>query len=384
MIESIEIRNFKSIKSKFFSLRNLNILMGLNGMGKSSVIQNLLLFRQSRKIALGELSLNGEYVRIGTTKDALYQYAKKTPLTINLKFSGQGSFNFVFDYVIDADIFNAFNLKNDFFFNLTFDEIIKSESLFNKNFQYLNANRQEPTSFTLKNYSQVVESKNIGNRGEFSAHYIEAFGNDDIEIDALLHPSSKLIDDVTNEDIIVKTLINQLNLWMGEISPNVNIRTTEVSSDTVLLEYVFKQSNLGNTNRFKPENVGFGITYSLPVVLSILKTKPGDLLIIENPESHIHPRGQVEIGRLMAIAAMNGVQIIVETHSDHIINGIRVAVKENVLDKKSVVLYYFEKIIESNEQYSKITNIEIDNRGELSEYPKRMLDEWNDQLMKLL
>ena len=77
MIESVEIKNFKSIKSKYFPLRNLNVLLGLNGMGKSSFIQNLLAFRQSRKIASGELSLNGNYVNIGTTKDALYQYSKK-------------------------------------------------------------------------------------------------------------------------------------------------------------------------------------------------------------------------------------------------------------------------------------------------------------------
>ena len=151
-----------------------------------------------------------------------------------------------------------------------------------------------------------------------------------------------------------------------------------------MLEYVFKQPNLGNTNRFKAENVGFGITYVLPVVLALLKSKPGDLLIIENPESHIHPRGQVILGRLMSIAAMSGVQIIVETHSDHIINGIRVAVKENLIAKNKALIYYFEKVIESDEQYSKITNIEIDEKGELSEYPKDMLDEWNDQLMKLL
>ena len=100
---------------------------------------------------------------------------------------------------------------------MSLENILNNQSLFNNNFQYLNANRQEPNSLTLKNYSQVVELKNIGNRGEFIAHYIEAFGNDEIEIEALLHPSSKTKDEVTNEEIIVKTLINQLNLWMGEI-----------------------------------------------------------------------------------------------------------------------------------------------------------------------
>ncbi len=385
MLLSAEIKNFKSIKSKFFKLRHLNLLLGLNGMGKSSFIQNLLAFRQSKNIADGILSLNGSFVKIGSTKDALYQYSKKSDFSTHLKFSDKNELNYIFDYVIDADTFKAKNINLNLYGEKeVHDSFLKNESLFNKNFQYLNASRVEPVSLFQKNYSQVVELRNIGNHGEYTAHYIDIFGNDEIEIDNLLHPNSKTTDEITNEEIIVKTLIHQLNLWMGEISPDVNIRTTEISSDNVLLEYVFKQPNFGNTNRFKPENVGFGITYGLPVVLTLLKSKPGDLLIIENPESHIHPRGQVEIGRLIALAAMSGVQLIVETHSDHIINGLRVAVKEKLIDKSEILIYYFEKIVGSDEQYSKITNIEINDQGELSEYPKKMLDEWNDQLMKLL
>ena len=382
MIESVEIKNFKSIKQKHFQLRNLNVLLGLNGMGKSSFIQNLLAFRQSKNIANGRLDINGEYVKIGTTKDALYQYSKKTPFITKIKFSNRNAIDFKFDYKIDADFFTVEFI--DFFTMIEWNLILKDESLFNIHFQYLNANRTEPKTINQKNYTQVVELRNLGNHGEYTAHFIETFGNDDIEIDGLIHPDSKIKDEILNEEIEVKTLINQINLWMGEISPSVNIRTTSISSENILLEYMFKQPNMGNTNRFKPENVGFGITYGLPVVVAILKSKPGDLLIIENPESHIHPKGQAQLGRLMALAAMNGVQIIVETHSDHIVNGIRVAVKEGSIDCNKALIYYFEKVIKPDEQYSKITNIEIDKKGELSEYPKDMLDEWSNQLFKLI
>ena len=116
----------------------------------------------------------------------------------------------------------------------------------------------------------------------------------------------------------------------------------------------------------------------------MLKAKQGDLVIIENPESHIHPRGQAELGKLISLVAQNDVQIIIETHSDHIINGIRVGVKENPEMKDRTILFYFEKVITDNEQYSEITNIEIDSKGELSEYPKNLLEEWSNQLLKLL
>jgi predicted ATPase len=382
MIQSLELENFKSIKKKYFHLRHLNVLLGLNGMGKSSFIQHLLALRQSKNISDGRFDLNGEYINIGTTKDALYQYAKDSSLASHIKFSDNNDINLIFDYKIDADSF--LNKKSNIISNEKINSIRLKESLFNNNFQYLKANRQAPKTVNDKNYSQVVELENIGNMGEYAAHYIEVFGNDDIILDSLIHADSFMKDEITNETIINRTLINQINLWLGEISPNVNIKTRSISSDHIILEYTFKQPNLGNSNLYKPENVGFGITYALPVILALLKSKVGDLIIIESPESHIHPRGQAVLGKLIALTAQSGVQIIIETHSDHIVNGIRVATKDKIIDKDNALIYYFEKNIAEDEQYSKITNIELDKNGELSEYPRDMMDEWANQLMKLL
>ena len=386
MIKSLELRNFKSIKKKFFPLRNLNILVGLNGQGKSSFIQSLLLLRQSDKLAQGELKLNGGengLVNIGTSKDALYQYSKAEGLSIALRFKNTEEYLMEFGYEIDADIFKQKNLSivegGDNFINKNV-----SQSLFSNNFQYLNAQRLEPKSLNITSYSNVVDSNSIGKYGQYTAHFIEIRGNENIVFENLLHKDSITFDSVTNKEIITKTLISQINLWLGEISPGVNVRTTKISSDYVLLEYDFKQPNFGNTNRYKPENVGFGISYALHVVTALLASRPKQLIIIENPESHIHPRGQVELGKLIALVAQNDVQIIVETHSDHLINGIRVATKEIPVLSENTILFYFDKERTEEEQYSTITNIEIDTNGELSEYPKNMMDEWSNQLLKLL
>jgi len=388
MIQSIELKNFKSIKRKYFPLRKLNLLLGLNGMGKSSFIQSLLLLRQSENLEThGELRLNGlpnGYVNIGTTKDARYQYAKKEEtIDISLQFKGSKPFEMNFNYEFESDILNV---KDNSFFNILNGYTCqhKSEALFSENFQYLNANRIPPQSNHTKSFHNVVKLENIGNYGEYTAHFIETFYNNEINFENLIHKNSVIKDEVLETEIVNKTLINQINLWMGEISPGVNIRTTSISSDEVLLEYVYKQPNFGNTNRFKPENVGFGISYALHVVTALLASRPGELIIIENPESHIHPRGQAELGRLIALTAQNDVQLVIETHSDHVINGIRVAIKETPEHKDEVIIFYFDKVITDTEQYSKITNIEIDKNGELSEYPKNMLDEWGNQLFKLM
>ncbi|MFN8307358.1 MAG: DUF3696 domain-containing protein [Ferruginibacter sp.] len=385
MIQSFELKNFKSIKKKNFKLRNLNVLLGLNGQGKSSFIQSLLLLRQSDKLSQGELKLNsGEngLANIGTTKDALYQYSKSEGLSITLQFKDTQPYQMDFGYEIDADVF-----KQKIYLADLVDNYItanQEQSLFSNNFQYLNAQRIEPKSVNVTSYSNVVDANNIGKYGQYTAHYIELRGNEEIAFDNVLHKDSKTFDSVTNKEVVNKTLINQINLWLGEISPGVNVRTTKISSDFVLLEYVFKQPNFGNTNRYKPENVGFGISYALHVVTALLASRPGELIIIENPESHIHPRGQAELGKLIASVAQNDVQIIIETHSDHILNGIRVGVKEEVIEKSKVVAFYFKKIIEEAEQYSKITDIEIDRNGTLSDYPANLLDEWSNQLSKLI
>jgi predicted ATPase len=380
MLKTLVVRNFKSIKQKEFSIKNLNVLLGLNGVGKSSLIQVLLALKQSQGLMKGRLDLNGWYVKLGVTKDILYQYS--TEKFIELSLSGDTiNLNFCFNYEKEIDYF----LDQSITRNKTtlYENYLKSENLFSDNFQYLSANRIGPLSVHFKNYGDI-DNRSLGSNGESVVHFIDSYSNEEVHFDNLLHPLSSSIDQTTNRIILNKTLINQINLWLGEVSPNVRVRTTSISSSNLLLGFEYKQANFGTTNQFKPENVGFGISYSLPVVVALLSARPGQLIIIENPESHVHPRGQAELGKLIAKVAQNDVQIIVETHSDHILNGIRVAVKEAELERDRVKIFYFEKVYEPDEQYSKVTDIEIDKNGELSEYPVNMLDEWNNQLLKLI
>jgi len=385
MIKSIELKNFKSIKAKRFPLRNLNVLLGLNGQGKSSFIQSLLILRQSGdSLKRGVLQLNGNEFNIGTTKDALYQYTGKNEnLSIELAFDDKEPYLMNFDYTIGSDVFNQTNRETDVYGEAK-SKLDSKQPLFANNFQYLNANRIEPQSIHKKSYTNVVTMNNIGSQGQYTVDYLETRGNENVAFQNYIHP--KTLSSRSSHGVVTKDerLINQVNLWMREISPDVSVSITSVSSDLVKLEYEFEQPTYGKTMAFKPENVGFGISYSLHVVVALLKAKPGDLLIIENPESHIHPRGQAELGKLIALVAQNDIQLIIETHSDHILNGIRVGVKETPVLKDRTQLFYFKKVVMPTEQYSKITNIEVDKNGMLSDYPENLLAEWSNQLSKLI
>ena len=148
------------------------------------------------------------------------------------------------------------------------------------------------------------------------------------------------------------------------------------------MTYSYDTGHNITTKAFKPRNAGFGLTYVFSVLVALLSANEGDIIIIENPESHIHPRGQSELARLMALAAKNGVQIFVETHSDHIIYGMRIAIKERDIDKDQVRIYYLDR--DKKEHFSNAHRIEIDEYGRMDRKVRGYFDEFESHLNRLM
>jgi predicted ATPase len=368
MIRRISIENFKSLKKADIKVSNLNLLMGVNGMGKSSFMQVLLLLRQSDKLGDGVIDLNGTLAQIGQGKDALYQFAEEESIVFELAFDEPPLFSWKFPCQSDKENLTTEtdSLQGDM-------ELFKRQM---KQLQYVCAERIGPRDIYDASTTVVSDKKQLGLFGELAVHYINVFGFDRLVPESLRKS--------TNLSSSGGLLIHQLAAWMQDISPGVSIRTNYIpEANKVVLGYQFDLITQ-KTDSFRPKNVGFGISYVLPIVLALLTAEDGKIIVIENPESHIHPRGQAELGKLIALAANTGAQIFVETHSDHILNGIRVSVKEQCIDKSKVNILYFDKVTTDSEQYTQITPIRVDKNGELSDYPKDLLDEWTNQLLKLI
>lgn len=370
MINSITLKNFKCFEKQTIPLNNLTLLTGLNGMGKSTVIQSLLLLRQTNDqntLSMGNqngigLVLNGELVSIGIGQDILYGNAEKEVVEISLKTDNRYSSSWEWNYERDADFLQLASCS--------VDTATLNTSLFNDNFQYLNAERLGPRTSLKTSYFSVRSKRHLGIHGEHVLHYISQFAAHPIPIPKLLHPSDK-----TN------TLKNQIEAWMELISPGTRLVLKEHTDiDLVSLRYQFSNGR-EVTNEFRPTNVGFGITNVLPVITAILSASPGTLLLIENPEAHLHPQGQFEIGRLISIAAEHGVQIIVETHSDHILNGIRVATKNKEISSEKTAVHFFHK---DNNYKHVITTPTLDSEGRFDNWPDNFFDEWDKSLDQLL
>jgi predicted ATPase len=149
------------------------------------------------------------------------------------------------------------------------------------------------------------------------------------------------------------------------------------------LEYSFDMGK-DVSSRYRNTNVGFGITYTLPIIVAVLASPPGTIILVENPEAHLHPRGQAKIGELLALAASCGVQVVIETHSDHVLNGIRLAVHGGKIKPEDVQLNYFQRREKQGQAFTKVISPHIDRNGRIDRWPDGFFDEWEKSLYVLL
>ena len=379
MITQLEISNFKSHKHTSIQLGHLTVLTGINGCGKTSVIQSLLLLRQSflkNRLAWG-LDLNQPLCNIGIADDALYKLAENG--IIKFMFSTDDNKEYVFEFDAEKGLTDSFIRKHQY--NEAASRIDKLDgiSLFNNDFQYISASRWGGKSIFPKESFAVEVQKQISQsegQGDLVAHFLYKYGSDNV----------LNYYDTDEQDL---SLLAQVIYWEQKISPNVTINVESgKDNNSFTIGYGFD----GEDEQTKPirdlraENIGFGISYTLPVIVAILSARRGALVIIENPEAHLHPQGQSELAKLISKAASFGVQIIVETHSDHIINGIQIACKEHGenaergIDNSLVKVYSFYRKVK---QVSQKQEILIKSDGLLDSQPKGFFDQAENDMYKL-
>ena len=366
MISAIRIRNFKCFEEQDLNIGAVTLFSGLNGMGKSTILQALLLLRQSHNKGLLNktgLALNGNLVEIGQSKDALFFNAKTDEIQFDLTCTDGQTYCWSFIVSDDDNTVKPVSKLSDY------GEL--SNSLFGSNFHYLKAERIGPrVSFQMSEFD-VKQSRQIGPSGEYCAHFLSCFEHEEIPISALCHP--------TNDSLGLR---DQVEAWLSEISPNTRIHVTPHSEmDLVSLEFSMLSGNVWS-DPLRATNVGFGITYSLPVIVAILSSKPDSMVLIENPEAHLHPKGQAKMGEFFALAAQNGIQVITETHSDHVLNGIRIAAHKGLIDSKKVKTHFFAR--PDKQQNTRIISPVMDKNGRLDKWPDGFFDEWEKSLDALL
>ncbi|MFF7467742.1 DUF3696 domain-containing protein [Streptomyces sp. NPDC008092] len=377
MITRLTLVNFKAFRRLELTLGPLTLLTGLNSSGKSSVLQSLGLLRQSFEDtelprADQGLLLNGELVELGSARDVLHDDfgpadeledlgVTDTPAVAVVVEADGEPFSFVGRY--DAE-----QPDEDVMETLVYPTL----PLFVREpFQYLHADRITPAVTYPRSRRIAIDRGFLGVRGEHTVNYLRHFGEREIPDGPLRHARASS-----------PQLRDQTVAWMQELCPGVNLQADPIEgTDSVRLSYGFGgTAGINATRRRRPTNVGFGLTYALPIVVACLTATPESLILLENPEAHLHPKGQSRMAALISAAAATGAQLVVETHSDHVLNGVRIAVKRGNLQADDALVHFFR----GNGSGAEVISPRMDKDGMLAQWPEGFFDEWENSLDQLL
>ena len=355
MLDKIKIKNFKSLKKATIKLKNLNLFVGTNSSGKSSAIQSLLVMHQNL-IREDNCGFNGPYISLGSFNEIRnYSSRKSGKVSIEAEENGQ-------KYKLEFSPLDEDGKK---------EYAIISDSLcekYNKTLKYLSCHRVGAKNLYSKNYDG---DDNIGNEGEYAISYLSDMGDQPIESE-LIAPSTNQNSYVTND------LKTQTNYWLNKIvSTEIKIKKIE-KTDSVRAEYLSAVSREGMKKHTRPIHVGSGVSYLISIIIVCLSSRKGDIIIIENPEIHLHPKAQAQLCDFLYFISKSGRQLIVETHSDHIFDGVRAGTAIGEMETDNISINFFRR--KNNSSNTEVIPIVIGAKGRVSSFnPNEELQDLFDQ-----
>ncbi|WP_428268735.1 DUF3696 domain-containing protein [Haliangium sp.] len=389
MLTHLSLNSFKCFDTLELSLAPLTLLSGSNASGKSTVLQALLLLHQT--ICESEwsstLTLNGNILGLGTDADVIDKINGRRRLRI-----GVGSHSGMLKWTFQSAERRAMNVpvqsiywipKEDLpILEFVADEAsstpmrrlvplswldespdlgMVTESI--SRLQYISAERLGP-----REIYPLPDSNNrqVGARGQNAPALLHWYGQKRIS-NALEHPKAS-----------TPTLRQQVEAWMREFFPGCGVDVQLVPNANHISLGLRTDSA---TDYHRPQHVGFGLSHILPIITAALVSEPGDVLLVENPEVHLHPAGQTLIGQFLGTVAASEVQVIVETHSDHVLNGIRRAVRARTLDAEHAALYYFyPRTYAAEEGIEQVVSPQIDLNGNIDHWPVGFFDQFDKDM----
>ncbi|GKV81414.1 hypothetical protein PEC106664_21880 [Pectobacterium carotovorum subsp. carotovorum] len=392
MISNISIDNFKCFNELTLPINKLTLLTGFNASGKSTVLQSLLLLSQAlrKNISCNYISVNGSLVKLGSSTDILHESDEplsnqKKELSLGITYqSGSIKWSFLpmkknrnnlevvrlaIKETPSTDILYENNLDGIIPDNVTGNFLNVITAL--KSLIFIGAGRMGVQDLFPSPEDEQISHSDVGSEGEYAPWWFESYSDEDIPENRRF-PSEKG----------AVTLRRQMNAWLSYIFPGAEANTLTVDN-TGFIQLQFKNSSVGEWRR--PANIGYGLTYIFPIIVAGLLAKPGQILVIDSPEAHLHPMGQSRIGMFLAQVSASGVQVIIETHSDHVLNGVRIAVSSKIIESNDLSIHFFNRINDAeNKQKLLIVSPKVDNEGSLSEWPEGFFDQSEKDLSTLM
>ncbi|WP_437533333.1 AAA family ATPase [Sorangium sp. KYC3313] len=388
MIREVVLRGFKRFQDERLPLAPLTMLTGFNSGGKSSVMQSLLLLHHAAAhgfdgvTSASTVALNAPGLSLGDLGAVRNETAREDTFTLGIR-SGETNVAWTLGWPQLRSDSLAVPVQQIALNGAARQAEVRGEMPFAPSW----LRDDTGASSLLKNLARLrfVPADRLGPSETYPLDDPErhdtpgpraerTFGNllwrdlDPLPVPALCHSSDP-----------AQTLRRQTEAWLSELFPGTTLEPRTVAHANLITLGIRTSEELGF---HRPQNVGFGVTYVLPLILTLLMASAGDTVLFENPEAHLHPRAQARLARFCAKAAAAGIQVILETHSDHVLNGARVAVHSGQIAPEDVsILFFGGPSAPPGEVFSQIR---VDRRGRLDQWPAGFFDETDHLLDRLL
>lgn len=371
MLSRLDLQFFKCFRLLRLPIAPLTLLSGPNSSGKSSILQALVLLNQTMREHewATRIALNGNGVRMGTVVDVVDEIHGRTGFEIGIE-DDDASCRWVFEgerremslrvssVSINGDSVDAPSVLRHLLPDNGEERCTRLAARI-RGLTYITAERVGPkTAYALED---PYDADVVGPRGEHTASVLH-WHRDEPVLEALTLPS------------VVPKLMQQVEAQMSRIFPGFEIDLQHLPQ-TNAVTLGLRTSR--ETEFHRPLHTGFGMTQILPVIVSAFSATKGSIMLVENPEVHLHPAGQALMGEFLADVACAGVQVIVETHSDHILNGVRRAVKSGHLVPEDVAIHFFTPRFDDEAQ---VHSPMIDSDGNIDVWPDGFFDQFDKDM----
>ncbi len=414
-ISSLYVRGFKSLfEGSSIEVRPLTILAGANSSGKSSIMQPLLMMKQTLEATYdpGALLIDGPHVRFTSVEQFLSRRNQKNvdEFEIGLDIKGEKGVSSVREiFRIDAEkvleIVEARYEYEDHSVSLlrpemTHEEIISAVpriGFYTTIFEKLGApERIEPSVRRMRCFLGAgiltVEEGKTDSIFRSVHQFDEPFES---HIMRLIHvPALRGNPERTYKTTAIGTkfsgtfenyVASIINHWRVCKDPRLHklgdllemlgltwkVHTKQVEDTRVELRVGRLPARKRARDLVNIADVGFGVSQSLPVLVALLAAKAGQLVYIEQPEIHLHPRAQTAMAQVLADAANRGIRVVVETHSELLLLGVQTLVAEGKLSPEIVKLHWFER---QEDGTTKINSADLDEAGAFGDWPEDFAD----------
>ena len=377
MLTRIDLRHFKCFETLKLPLCALTLLSGANASGKSSVMQALVLLHQTMREHewSSRLMLNGAAVRLGAVADVVDQVHGRRDCGIALLDDDAASYQWEFEGERDemsmavrrarseTGAGEGWDVDGSQPFRHLLPALAGDQFLTDRlrGLTYLTAERLGPRELYAFDDPQLTPV--VGPRGEYAVSVLHS-GRDVRVLDSLAI------------DGVPPTRFRQVEARMARFFPGCVLAVEQVPGANAATLGIRISAD---TDFQRPVHTGFGLTQVLPIVVAGLSADEHDLLLIENPEVHLHPAGQAAMGEFLSEIAAAGVQVVIETHSDHVLNGIRRAVKGGMLASGDVALHFFRPRIEDQARQGgpQVESPILDADGNIDSWPDGFFDQFD-------